>query len=211
MQRIAFGLLALLLPSTAFAALPYDLHDILANLSKVLGPAMILLIAVSYIAGIAFVLRGLMMLRAFSMPLTQATRPGEVAGPLVYMLVGTFLLYLPTTTDFITSTFFGGESPFEGSDTFKYGATGRASDKILGYAPVAIEGQWAALVDTIGYYIMFIGMIAFIRGWFIIAHAGQPGVQPGSISKGIVHIIGGILAINFIPLVEIVRNTIFVG
>ena len=54
----------------------------------------------------------------------------------------------------------------------------------------------------------FIGFLAFLRGWFIIAHSGQPGVQPGSISKGIIHIVGGILAINFLPLVNAIHNTI---
>ena len=67
----------------------------------------------------------------------------------------------------------------------------------------------ADMIDTIVLYVQFIGFIAFIRGWFIIAHSGQPGTQPGSISKGIVPIIGGILAVNFIPLVHIIHNTIF--
>lgn len=197
-----------LIPTTAFAV--DDLQNILENLRDVLGPLTTLLLVVSYAAGIGMIFRGLGLLKAFGMPLTQASRPGELAGPLVYIFVGAVLVYLPTTTDVLTHTIFGTNAgSVVDAGRLNLSALGKASDKVLGYAPVAIEGQWANLVDTIILYVQFIGFLAFIRGWFIIAHAGQPGVQPGSISKGITHIIGGIVAVNFLPMFEILHNTIF--
>lgn len=200
----------LFLPMPVFAA---DLQDILENVRAVVHPLMGLVIIISYVAGIGMIFKGLGMLKAFGMPLTQASRPGEVAGPLVYICVGAILIYVPTATDIVSSTIFQGApgfaSIFGSGNQLNLQSMGKASDKLLGYAPVSVEGQWADMIDTIVLYVQFIGFIAFIRGWFIIAHSGQPGTQPGSISKGIVHIIGGILAVNFIPLVHIIHNTIF--
>jgi intracellular multiplication protein IcmC len=201
----------MLSPSVACAAfVEHDLQDIMSRLQAVLNPFMNLLLVVSYISGLVFILRGLLMLKTFAMPITQASKPGEIAGPLIFLLVGTALIYIPSSTDVLTSTLFGSstKSIFGGSAFADLYASGKASDQIMGYAPVSVEGQWAAMIDTIVLFMEFIGFIAFMRGWFIIAHAGQPGGQPGSISKGIIHIIGGILAINFLPLVKILSNTI---
>ena len=194
------------LPGPAFAA---DLQDILVNLRSVLGPIMTLLLIISYIAGIVMIIRGLAQLKSFG---GQQAKPGEFTGPLVYIIVGTVLLYLPSTTDVVTRTIFGTDaaSIVEGS-SINLSALGQASDKLMGYAPVAIEGQWADLIDTIILYVQFIGFVAFIRGWFIIAHAGQSGAQPGNISKGVTHIIGGIIAVNFLPMVDILHTTVFGG
>lgn len=210
--KFALKFAVLLAPSVAFAASfsEYDLQEIMQNLRKLLGPTMVLLMVISYISGIVFMLRGLLMLKSFSMPLTQATKPGEIAGPLVYIFVGTVLIYIPNTTNVLSNTLFGDgvNHIFSSTSVVDLSAMGKASDKILGYAPVSIEGQWATMVDTIVLYMEFIGFLAFLRGWFIISHAGQPGVQPGSITKGIIHIVGGILAINFLPLVNAIHNTI---
>lgn len=207
----------ILLPAVANAAfVEKDLQDIMENLKKILTPAMLLLLSLSFVIGLVFLLKGLLLLKAFAQPLTQATRPGEIAGPMVYMFVGAVMIYIPTSTDILTNTLFGagGKSIFSGGGggqsfgTVNLANMGKASDQILGYAPVSVEGQWATMVDTIVLYMQFIGFLAFMRGWLMIAHSGQPGVQPGSISKGIIHIVGGILAINFLPLVNAVRNTI---
>lgn len=209
--KVALKFAVLLAPSVAFAASfsEYDLQEIMQNLRKILHPTMVLLMIISYVSGIVFMLRGLLMLKSFSMPLTQATKPGEIAGPLVYIFVGTVLIYIPNATNILSNTLFGdGVNHIFSGSTVDLTAMGKASDKIMGYAPVSLEGQWATMIDTIVLYMQFIGFLAFLRGWFMIAHAGQPGVQPGSISKGIIHIVGGILAINFLPLVNAIHNTI---
>ena len=183
-----------------------DLADILTNLSKLLGPLITFLLIFSYVAGIIMVMKGISGLRAFG----SHAKPGEMTGPLVYILVGTVLLYLPSTTDIVTKTIFGGGAgSVVGAGQINLSALGSASTVLLSYAPVAIEGQWASLVDTVILYVQFIGFLAFIRGWIIISHAGQQGSQPGTVAKGATHIIGGIIAVNFLPMVQIVHATIF--
>jgi len=209
----------LLLPSVAHATLQYDVQDILVNLSKILDPAMVMLLSVSFISGIVMILRGLLMLKSFSMPLTQATKPGEISGPLLYIFVGTILVYIPSSTDILSSTLFGvgvnsifPNRPTGAGNTSTFQPSlesmGQASTQIMGYFTGSIESQWATLIDTIVLYMQFIGFLAFLRAWYIVASDVKTRAQPGSISKVIVHIVGGILAINFLPLVNAVQNTI---
>jgi intracellular multiplication protein IcmC len=201
-----------MLPSVAHAALTeLDVQDMLENAADILNPVMGLLLAISFVMGLVFILRGLMMLRAFSLPLTQATRPGELAGPLVYIFVGAVLVYIPTSTDILTATLFGqgGPSIFTGSGAAKLEQMGKASDQLMQYSSGgSVESHWATMLDTIVLYMQFIGFLAFMRGWILISHAGQPGTQQGTISKGVIHVVGGILAINFLPLVNVLVNTI---
>lgn len=208
MQRL-LALTLLFLPLSAHAGLSeLDVQDMLENAADVLNPAMGMLLAFSFVMGVFFIVKGLMMLRSFSIPLTQATKPGELSGPLVYIFVGAVLLYIPTSTDVLTQTLFGKETGiFEGSGGLEQ--MGSASDQLMGYGvSTSVESHWATMIDTIVLYMQFIGFLAFMRGWLLIAHAGQPGVQPGTISRGMVHIVGGILAINFLPLANIVINTL---
>jgi len=205
---LAMGLLLFSLPSTVMAA---DIQTIMTRLQEVLGPLVSLLLVICYVSGIGLVFRGLGMLRIFGMPLTHQSRQGEIAGPMVYLAVGSILIWIPTATGIVSETIFGSIPKLFTGTELNFQNMGTASTDLIGYASIEPEGTWSAMLDTIVMYMQFIGFLAFIRGWFIISHAGQPGVQPGSIAKGIVHIIGGILAVNFIPLVNILYNTIFTG
>jgi hypothetical protein len=194
-------------PSVAFAA---DLSTILTNLRSLIGPLMTLLLIISYTAGIFMVIRAISLFKSFG---SAQARPGEMIGPLVYLIVGTVLIYLPSTTDIVSHTIFKSvtSQSVVVAGNIKLSAVGKASDRLLNYAPVTIESQWADMVNTIVLYVQFIGFLAFVRGWFIISHAGQPGAQPGTIPKGITHIIGGIVAVNFLPMVDALNNTVFGG
>lgn len=198
------------LPSAAFANISeLNIQDILQNLQTILNPALRMLLAFSFIIGIWFIVKGLLKLKAFALPLTQTTQPGELSGPIMYMFIGTILIYIPTSTDVLTNTLFGSvPSLFGGGGSPNIYNLGSASAQIMGYASVSLESQWATLIDTVVYYMQFIGFLAFLRGWVIMSHATQHHGQQDSFVKGIVHIVGGILAINFLPLVNAVSNTI---
>lgn len=204
------GTCILISPTIAFAALSeLDIQDILVNLQVIINPAIRMLLAVSLILGIIFIIKGLMLLKAFALPINQSTKPGELSGPILYLLVGTVLIYIPTSTDVLSSTLFGSNLPSIFSSPGQPNIYNmQEASKELGYVSVALESQWATLINTVVYYMQFIGFIAFLRGWIIISHAGQQGAQPEALTKGIIHVVGGILAINFLPLVKAISNTI---
>lgn len=208
------GILLLTLPTAALANITeLDVQDILTNLQTVLNPALRLLLAVSFVIGVWFCLKGLLKLKAFALPLTQTTQPGELSGPIMNLLIGAVLIYIPTSTDVLSATFFGGglKSLFSAGGAPNVYALGSASSQLMGYSSVSLESQWATLIDTVVYYMQFIGFLAFLRGWIILSHSVGGHGQPEKLSTGIVHIVGGILAINFLPLVHAVSNTISGG
>lgn len=199
-----------LIPPTAMANITdLDIQDILTNLQTILNPALRMLLAFSFIIGIWFILKGLLKLKAFALPLTQTTQPGELSGPIMYLFIGAVLIYIPTSTDVLSATLFGSvPSLFGGGGSPNVYQLGSASAQLMGYASVSLESQWATLIDTVVYYMQFIGFLAFLRGWIILSHATQSHGQQDALVKGIIHIVGGILAINFLPLVQAVSNTI---
>lgn len=206
-SKILITIVIGIFPSVALAA--PDITTILINLRHLLGPLITLLLIISYAAGIFMIIRALSLLRNFG---SSQARPGEMVGPLVYILVGAVLIYLPSTTDVMSRTIFGTNmTTVVTGGNINLAAQGRASNVILNYSPTTIEDQWADIVDTVVLYMQFIGFLAFVRGWFIISHAGQPGAQPGNIPKGLTHIIGGIIAVNFMPMINALSNTVFGG
>ena len=218
--RLSAALATTLLPTAAFAVTftsTYDITVIMTNLANILDPAMVFACILSYVLGVYFVVHGIMMFKSFAMPLTQMSKSGELSGPVMYLIVGGVLMYIPSTTDVLTNTFFGVGSQHiwnhgPSLENMYSGSSGNASLVLLGYTTGSgVQGNWSQLVNTLVLYMEFIGFIAFMRGWVIIVHAGQPGAQQGSISKGIIHVVGGILAINFLPLVQAIQNTILTG
>lgn len=201
-----------LAPTSAYAALTeLDIQDILVNAASIINPTLRLLLAFSFVLGIWFILKGLLKLKTFAQPLTQVSQPGDFSGPITFILIGAVLIYIPTSSDVLTTTFFGQNtlSMFGNSGSPDIKRLGPASAKLMAYSSVSVQSQWATLIDTVVYYMEFIGFLAFLRGWILIAHT-QHG-QHDQMSKGIIHVVGGILAINFLPLVNAVINTISGG
>lgn len=190
-----------------------DFSTVLKNIRDLIGPFMLLIFLLCYLSGVVLITRGLMMLKALAMPLTQMSRQGEIGGPLVYIIVGSILVYLPAMGDVASNTLLGDAyGTIFNSNKIDLTALGTAADELLSYGNnTGYNAQWLDFFNTLVLLIQFVGFLAFARGWFIISKAGQPGVQPGVISKGIIHIVSGVIAINFVPMMTIVRNSIFGG
>lgn len=147
----------------------------------------------SYIAGIVMIIRGIALYKAFGQNVNQATRPGEVAGPFVYIVVGTMLLYFPTIFSISLYTIFGTTS-VENLDATT--ATG-------GYSVY----EWDRIYTVITRYCRLVGVISFFRGLLLLSRSGEPGVQPGSITRGIVHIVAGVMIYNIKGTVDALQYT----
>lgn len=225
-----------ILPNDAFAATNtggalgnIDLHGILYNLQQLLVPVTQLVLAISFVSGIALTFRGVAMLHTFGQLQNQMSKPNGITGPFVYILVGAVLMYMPTTTTIFSATIFGSNgftSLFQFNDdnviTLNNGEGENlkvtnnpnydkaASSELLSYVNVGGAEEWSDLINTVVSYIQLIGLIAFVRGWFILSHSAESsGGQQGTFSKGLVHIIGGIVAINFVPFMHSISSLVF--
>jgi len=213
LTRCIFFLFLQIAPSVSFAGVAVSdlsVSEVLTNVSSIIQPFISLVLAISFCSGIFLIFRGLSMLKKFGMHINQMSQHGELGGPIIYVLIGAMLIYLPTSTDIVLQSIFGDADYVTNLSRADFESLGRGSE-LLGYAGVDPSDDLIRLADTLVLYIQFIGFVAFVRGWFMMSKAGQPGNQPGSISKGLTHIIGGILSINFVEFVKLINTTVTGG
>lgn len=191
-----------LLSDNAFALA--DITTIMTNISRVFAPLTLMVLMISYVAGIFFIFRSLVLFKKFGMGQSQ----GDMGQPLLYLAVGTVLIFLPTTTDVTMNSLFGQtRSIFSGNVNYSALGTGQS---LMSYGnSSSIGNQWASFANTLVLYMQFLGFISFVKGWFIIAKSHSPSQQGGGVSKGITHIIGGIALINIVGVANIVSATIW--
>ena len=153
-----------------------------------------LIVAISYVTGIALIARGLLMYRIFANQTYGSQQRGEIAGPLVFLIVGGILCYFPSSVDTTLLTVFGSTEI-------------ELISNPIAYDQSASMAKWHTIKKIVISYMTLIGLIAFVRGWIILSKMGHQGSQPGSVGKGVTHIIGGILLINCVKTATIIAQT----
>jgi hypothetical protein len=160
----------------------------------------------AYISGIVMILKAVLGLKKWGNMAGQQGQPGEFKGPLIHFSIGALLIWFPSTIDISMTSLFGDTTSFASG----YNAYGRGS-KLLGYlsSNASIATQWAQLADVLINILQFVGLLSFLKGWFILASlANQGGQQHNSVAKGLTHIIGGIFAINFINFITLINTSL---
>ena len=169
--------------------------DVLHNLAQDLLSVEKTLTGASYLMGLAFAMKAMFTLKSHG---EQRSSMGasslKEAG--LYMLVSAMLLYYPTAFEVIMNSTFGY------SNVLAYAPLNTTSP-ILGN----LFGADSSVGQSLTIIIQVIGLIAFIRGWVMIARSSAQG-QHGNIGKGFMHIFGGVLAMNIIGTLEVMQNTL---
>lgn len=143
--------------------------------------------AIAYVMGLYFATAGIMKFKTLAHAQSMSAATGQVKGPLIYLLVGSMLLFYPSILQVSLQTFF-------------------QSNSVLAYPTShAITHQIIASVIII---VRVIGAIAFIRGWVLMSHLAGQQSAPNTFSKALTHIIGGIFAINIYGVWEILKTTL---
>lgn len=173
----------------------FSIDIALSNLAASVTSLKRLVIALSYVIGLTLIVRGVMMYRVFGTQTMSSAQKGELAGPLVFIMVGSFLLYFPSTLSTTLTTVFGDDNIAGVTD-------------LVAYKQISGVEKWGAITDVVVKYMYLIGLIAFVRGWVILSKMGHSGAQPGSLGKGIIHVIGGVLLINIVDTFNILATTL---
>ena len=149
-----------------------DLVAILGNLSQALAPLQHLITGFAYILGLLFFVSAL---DKFKKKADMGSSGGQesIYVPVMYMLMGAFLLYLPSAMSTLANTAFG-------------------AGNVLTYSP---QTNKADVYKSIGLLVRFGGVIWFIRGCVLVAHSSEPGEKHGP--KGLLFLIAGVFAMNF--------------
>lgn len=167
----------------------FSLQQMIVNLSRTYPDLWRLITATAYIIGFVFIFQALYHMKIYGELRTMMASQTSFKTPLTYFVAGSSLIYIPTAYNILEKTFFN-----------TTGAT------ILGYAGQQAVGYSEAMSAVLG-FVQIVGLIAFVRGWVIVAKGSRQGAQM-SIGKGMMHIIGGLLAINIIGTRDILVNTL---
>lgn len=174
--------------------------DILTNIANSLAPVEKLITGGAYVMGCAFLFKAIYSLKVYGEARTMMSSNTSIKEPIAYLMVGAIFIYFPTGLDMVMQTTFG-------------------YTNILQYAPVNSEnqafstlfGNGSAVGRPLTMIIQVIGLIAFVRGWVLIARSASQGQPPGGTGKGLIHVFGGILAINIVGTINMINNTLYGG
>lgn len=144
-----------------------------------------LLFAFSYVAGMLLIFRALYYLKVYGEARTMMATQANAAAPIALTVCGACLIFLPTAIDVLNFTLYN-------------------TNTILSYdASDASYGNFMVIISLV---VQLVGLIAVIRGFMILSGTGQQGRQPGMLGKGVTHVAGGILAINFWATTAVLSN-----
>lgn len=144
--------------------------------------------AVGWIMGLWLFTVGFFKLKAYGQARTMMSSHATILPSLMFLFVGTVLLYLPFMTKVSLFTIWG-------------------SNDVLAYKGQNQEA-WLNYFQPIVHIMTLIGYVSFIKGWMVLSRVGKEGGgQHGMASKGFMHILGGLLAINFMGTIDIIKNS----
>lgn len=148
-----------------------DFITIIGNLTKSLLPIQALIAGLSYCFGIAFFITALFHLHKIG-GTSRSSNAENTFVPIAYLLAGTALVFLPSAMGGLANTAFG-------------------TGNILQYT----DFNRLNIINSMNIMIKTAGLLWFVRGCVLLAHASEPGVQHGS--KGMAFLCAGVLANNF--------------
>lgn len=188
-SRILFVVLMIILPvSVTYADISQNLASMLQHLQTNLGPVYKLVIATSFVLGIWFITDAIFRFKKFAQARTMMSSNTTMAKPLIIFVIGLGLLYFPTMIDVSVQTLWL-----------------QSSSSILRYP--TDTGMWDSITHPLIDLVRLFGLIAFVRGMLILTRLGSESPQPGSVAKGLMHITGGILAVNIVGTINMIEAT----
>lgn len=152
-----------------------DYVTMLHNVSQSLIPVQIMFRGLSYVLGLVFVVTALVKLYLKSSQMGGGGSHEKSLGPFAYLLAGAFMLLLPQANQILGQTAFG-------------------VGNVLSYDPNQPSPN--IIVTSILVFIKAAGVLWFIRGCVLLAHASAPGDIKDCTKKGLLFLTAGILSIN---------------
>lgn len=194
MTQTLFKLLGLVVgyfifSNPVYAASAPDIATMLINFSEAVPNLMRLVTALAYVMGFFFIIKGVMELKHFGESRSMMSQEHSIGKPVMLLVIGTMLLYLPASVRTGLSTFWTTPNPY-------------------GYLPSSSDdSNWTDLGSAAFMVIQLVGTIAFIKGLLMMRHATGHG-QPDTFSKALAHIIGGVLCINLYQFLQAIFETL---
>ena len=172
--------------------------DVLTNLATNLLPVERMVTGGAYVIGLAFAFKAIYSLKMYGESRTMMSSNTSMKEPVIYLIVAGMLIYFPTGMAIMLNTTFGS------SNILQYAPVNSNNPLISSLFGPGNQAGWALSI-----IIQVIGVIAFVRGWVLIARSASQGQPPGGTGKGLMHVFGGILAMNVVATLQIINNTLY--
>jgi intracellular multiplication protein IcmC len=172
--------------------------NVFINLATNLLPVERMITGAAYVIGLAFAFKAIYSLKAYGEARTMMSSNASMKEPVVYLVVAGVLIYFPTGLAIMLNTTFGS------SNILQYAPVNSNNSVISGFFGSSSQVGWALAI-----IIQVIGVASFVRGWVLIARSASQGQPPGGTGKGIMHVFGGILAMNVVATLQIINNTLY--
>ena len=163
------------------------LEQVLDNINETMPALTALVTASAYVGGTILIFQAITKLKAYGEMRAMTSTNADLKGPLVGIFIGSCLIFSPTIIDVSLTSVFG-------------------SNSILAYP--SDQSSWDKLSETLVLIVNVVGGIAFIRGLYHMHRVGQGQAQQGTFAKGMVHIIGGVLAMNIVGTTNVIFNAL---
>jgi intracellular multiplication protein IcmC len=150
------------------------------------------LYSLCYIIGLSFIVTAVMSLKKFGQRgAFMQDAKASVLGPAIRLFLGVALMAVGDFLDIIYQTIWG----YNVAD---------AANIDLGSDSLGL----ASAIKPVKNIIQIVGLVAFIRGWLTLVRATNEGAaQPGTVSKGSIHIIGGVFAMNIEGTIQMIQDS----
>jgi len=157
------------------------------------GPAEAMLVAFSYLSGILLLIVGISRL---TKRMEEGPRgPAGMGTIMTFVAAGALFSFGDSIGTFSASLFGDNEVMTKSAISAEVISDSEDRERIQ----AVIEGVMA--------FVMLVGYIAFIRGWFVLK-AFADGQQGATVAQGLTFLIGGSLAINLGELVNALQETV---
>jgi len=193
-KRVVFSITLLLMSSSAMAA--PNLYEMLSTLAESLGQVWEMLTGACWLFGIMIFLSGMLKLKKYGQMTVFMMSHAEIVGPLSRILIGTLLIYTQYGLNVMLATLFNEEG---GSGEF-------SMDSITSYNSSMTGSN--ALLFPVFLIVQIIGLLAFMRGLMKLTKAGEQGAQPGTVPTALMLVFGGVMCVNIVGTINMVRITI---
>ena len=167
--------------------------DGLINLQQSLFDIWEFLMGACYLFGIMLFTLGMLKLKKYGQMTVFMMAQADIVGPIMRMLVGTLLIYTPFGIKIVLSTIWG---------------TGTELSTLQGYGNAETQGSATEkLFWPVFTLVQVIGLVGFLRGTLLLTKTGEQSAGPGNVPRALILIFGGVMAINIVGTINVVRAT----
>jgi len=167
-----------------------DLYDIILNMGALVEPFMYLITAAAYLCGIWLMALAVAQFKKVADYRSMMYHPVEFKGPIMQLVVGISLIYLPTIFKAVTHTAWGT------LDIMRYDD------------PPYDSNEFDDVIAVCFNVLKLIGVFGFLRGLFILSKVGAGNTQQGGVAKALIHMGGGVVAYHLYAFLVLVEATL---